>query len=158
MEINKKLNEMQMAMLQILLQSNITKIENKNLIIKEEVEQKKNQIKELELKQLQDLIAVRDSVINQTKKQLTLNKMTISYEEDALESTDLIMKRMRMSFPNLPASSISPIKGQDKNILKNVNVKIESSLDREDIDQNKSGNSKTFKPKPSKYKSTQNLK
>lgn len=122
------MKDMQLAMLQVLLQNHIANIDNITLKHKEEIEESKLKAKELELKELQELVNVRDSVINQTKKQLNLNKMELIVEEEALESPEAVLKRMKMSFPSLNFA-ISPVNPQNKYRTQSVTVRIESKGD-----------------------------
>lgn len=105
----------------------------------------------MELKTLQELIDIRDSVINQTKKQLSLSKMELIYEEDALESPEVVTKRMKMSFPSISLSNSSSILNTTKNRSLSINVRIENKGDGTNItDSNLSSNQKpiisTLKP------------
>ena len=124
-----KMKDLQLSMLQILFQNHWTSIDNIVLKNKEEIEERKSKAKDMELKTLQELIDLRDSVISQTKKQLSLSKMELIFEEDALESADLISKRMKMSFPSLSLSNSTSILNSAKNRNYSVNVRIENKGD-----------------------------
>ena len=98
----RKIKDLQLTVLQMLNQNHSTSIENINLKNKEEIEHGKAKAKDLELKYLQEMISLRDSVISQTKKQLISNKMELIIEEDtALDTAEEIQKRMKMSFPSI---------------------------------------------------------
>lgn len=116
-------------MLQLLLQNHTTTIDNIVLKNKEEIEERKLKAKDIEIKQLHDLIELRDSVIVQTKKQLTLSKMKLIFEEDALESSDTVLKRMKMSFPTFPISNVGTNLTPNKSKSQTINVRIENKGD-----------------------------
>ena len=105
----------------------------------------------MELKTLQELIDIRDSVISQTKKQLSLSRMELIYEEDALESPEAVSKRMKMSFPSISISNSTSILNTTKNRNLSINVRIENKGDGINItDSNLPSNQKpivsTLKP------------
>jgi len=122
----KKIKDMQLAMLTILSQNHATSIDNINLKNKEEVESGKSKAKDMELKYLQEMIAVRDQVISQAKKQLhTHHKMELIIEEQDLETAEEVQKRMKISFPSISYSNIA-LGNTVKTRNKSVNVRIES--------------------------------
>lgn len=126
----KKVKDMQLSMLQMILQNQTTGIENISLKNKEEIEESKLKAKDMELKYLQEMISQRDNVITQTKKQLSLNKMELIIEEDSMETPDQVEKRMKMSFPsiNFPTQV-----GTSKNRTHSVNVRIENKGDHHSV-------------------------
>ena len=119
-------DQQQLSMLQVIFQSHCSNIDNIILKNKQEVEETRNKAKDIELKYLKLQINLRDSVINQTKKQLSLTKMELIYEEDPLESVEVVAKRMKMSFPTLPVNTLTPSKAKDKNRSQSINVRIEN--------------------------------
>lgn len=121
----KKVKDMQLSMLQMILQNQTTGIENISLKNKEEIEEIKLKAKDMELKYLQEMISLRDSVITQTKKQLSMNKMELIIEEDSMETSEQVEKRMKMSFPSINFPTQVGI-GTSKNRIQSVNVRIEN--------------------------------
>lgn len=136
----KKMKDLQLTVLQVLLQNHITSVDNVILKNKEAIEDLKIRARDVELKHLYDMINLRDSVISQTKKQLTANKMELIIEEDSMEAPDAITKRMKMSFPTLTFSN-TPVGASSKNRTQSVNVRIEGKGDLNKGDANTSDTS-----------------
>mmetsp|Transcript_27650 Transcript_27650/g.27498 ORF Transcript_27650/g.27498 Transcript_27650/m.27498 type:complete len:422 (-) Transcript_27650:28-1293(-) len=122
----KKIKDLQLAMLQIISQNHATSIENITLKNKEEIEMGKAKAKDIELKYLQEMIAIRDSVITQTKKQLQSKKMELIIEEDNLETPEDIQKRMKISFPSLTYSNTN-LSNTMRNRNRSVSVRVEGN-------------------------------
>jgi hypothetical protein len=121
----KKMKDMQLAMLQILLQNHSTTVENTVLKNKQEIEEGKAKAKDMELKCLHEIVTVKEHVIEQTKKQLSISKMELIIEDGEISDTpEIITKRMKMSFPTINFST--PLAINSKSRQQSVNVRIES--------------------------------
>lgn len=119
------MKDMQLAMLQILLQNHSTTVENTVLKNNQEIEEGKAKAKDMELKCLHEIVSLKEHVIEQTKKQLSVNKMELVIEDGEISDTpETITKRMKMSFPTINYST--PLATISKNRQQSVNVRIES--------------------------------
>jgi hypothetical protein len=116
---------MQLSMLQMILQNQTIGVENVILKNKDEIEEMKMKVKNMELRYFQEMLSQRDNVINQTKKQLNLNKMELIIEEDSMETPDQVQKRMKISFPFINYLNSEKLGGSAKNRAHSVNVRIE---------------------------------
>ena len=124
----KKMKDMQLTMLQILFQNHVTSVENAILKNKQETDEGRVKSKELELKCLHEILHTRDSVIDQTKKQLNINQMELVIDDgDTFETAESITKRLRMSFPSIGQNT--PMNVTSKNRYQSVNVRIEKKED-----------------------------